>query len=418
MINKLFTHFSRKEKVSLSFYLLVLFGLFLYSFTQIDLSLTFSRIEFLQNIVRSFQYVGYFNRPLSTYLYIFLMVALFSFYLYFLIRSYVGKLHKKFVWTLVGSVAVIFAFSYNAFSYDLFNYIFDAKIITQYQQNPYEHKALDYAGDPMLSFMRWTHRVYPYGPGWLTLTTPLSFVGLQIFLPTFFLFKFLMAASFVGSVYFIGKILQKIKPERELFGIVFFALNPLVLIEALVSAHLDIVMIFFGLWAFYLLLTKKYIFSLVVFAFSVSIKFATVFLLPVYLMVWYLFYKKKNINWHMVFLVSTVLMAVTVYVASTRTNFQPWYLLLPLAFAAFSAWAFYVLLPAIIISSFSLLTYVPFLFTGNWDKPIPQILAMIYMMSYVISVVAVVVYGWMAGKPVQLFTRLPVKLRHAFLRRR
>jgi hypothetical protein len=170
-------------------YVLTLLGLFLYSFTQIDLSLTFSRIDILRNIVSSFQWVGYFNRPLSTFIYIFLLVSLFNFYLGFIVMAYTKQISKKFVWKLIFITTAILTLSYNAFSYDLFNYIFDAKIITHYQQNPYLHKALDFPGDPMLSFMRWTHRMYPYGPIWLGLTVPLSFIGFGFFLTTFFIFK-------------------------------------------------------------------------------------------------------------------------------------------------------------------------------------------------------------------------------------
>ena len=408
-------HFSRGEKKLLFFYVFLLLGVFIYSFTQIDLSLTFSRIEFLQQLVRSFQYVGYFNRPLSAYIFIFLLITMLSFYLYCLIKAYAGKLSRTYVWVLVGITACVLTFSYNAFSYDLFNYIFDAKIITHYHQNPYEHKALDYAGDPMLSFMRWTHRVYPYGPGWLALTTPLSFVGFQYFLPTFFLFKILMAASFVGSTYIIGKILQRIKPERELFGVVFFALNPLVVIESLVSAHLDIVMIFFCLWSFYLLLIKRYSTSFLLFIFSISIKFATVFLFPVYFYIVYMLIKKKKIHWHTVFLTATILMCLTVYVASIRSNFQPWYLLLPLAFAVFAAEAFYIFLPAIIITSFALLTYVPYLFIGNWDNPIPQILFNLYLLSYVVSLFSVIAYYVITYKRL---SSLSSRIRLTFSRRR
>ena len=70
------------------------------------------------------------------------------------------KISKPFVWLIIFVSALLLVFSYNAFSYDIFNYIFDAKIFTHYHQNPYLQKALDYPGDPMLSFMRWTHRVY------------------------------------------------------------------------------------------------------------------------------------------------------------------------------------------------------------------------------------------------------------------
>jgi alpha-1,6-mannosyltransferase len=283
----------RYIKLLSSFYITTIVALFLYSFTQIDLSLTFSRIDFLHEIVKSFQYVGYFNRPLSTFIYVFLIVLLFNFYLGFLVLAYTKLLSKKMLWKLIIITTVILTFSYNAFSYDIFNYIFDAKIITHYQQNPYLHKALDFAGDPMLSFMRWTHRVYPYGPVWLGLTVPLSFLGFQFFLPTFFLFKSLIAASFLGTLYFIGKIFQKVAPEKEIFGLVFFGLQPLIIIESLVSGHLDIVMFFFAAWAVYLLLQKKYLFSFLLLFVSIGIKFVTGFLLPLFIVV-FLLKKLKN----------------------------------------------------------------------------------------------------------------------------
>jgi hypothetical protein len=374
------------------FYILTLVGLFLYSFTQIDLSLTFSRIDALRSVVSSFQYVGYFNRPLSTFLYVFLIVLLFNFYLGFLVMAYTKHISKKFAWKIILITTVILTFSYNAFSYDLFNYIFDAKIITHYQENPYIHKALDYAGDPMLSFMRWTHRVYPYGPVWLGLTVPLSFLGFGLFLPTFFLFKMLISASFLGCVYYVGKILQKLAPDREVFGLLFFGLQPLIVIESLVSGHMDIVMFFFSLWAFYLLITKKYLWAFVLLAVSIGIKFVTVFLLPIFLLIFFLQIKKRAISWDRVWQVTIILMVLTIIVASLRTNFQPWYLIAPLIFAVFLSHRYYIFIPSLIVSLFALFTYIPYLFTGNWDPPIPQLLMNMYIFSYILALTIIVIF--------------------------
>jgi hypothetical protein len=383
------------EKLLLLLYGIVLLGLFLYSFTQIDLSLTFSRIDVLRNTVGFFQHIGYFDRPLSTYLYISIVVLLYIFYIIFLICARKKKISKAFVWVTIILSAIILVFSYNAFSYDIFNYIFDSKIITHYHENPYQHKALDYPGDPMLSFMRWTHRVYPYGPVWLGLTLPLSFIGFQVFLLTFFLFKLLMAASFVVSAYFIGKIFQKIAPEREVFGLLFFALNPLVLIESLVSGHLDIVMMAFSLWAFYTLLNKQYTRSYIALALSIGIKFVTAFLLPVFLLITIYQKKHKTIPWGYVFGLAVILLVTGVIAESHTGTFQPWYLLAVLPFAVFVAHRYIVLIPAVIISLAALLNYVPFLFVGNWDKPIPQILSDMNFFSYCLSFfVVAVLFGY------------------------
>jgi hypothetical protein len=380
------------EKVALLIYAIILFGLFLYSFTQIDLSLTFSRIEVLRNIVGYFQHIGYFERPLSTYIYISIVLLLFGFYILFLRLAAKKKIGKSFVWSAILVSAVLLVFSYNAFSYDIFNYIFDAKIVTHYHQNPYQHKALDYPGDPMLSFMRWTHRAYPYGPVWLGLTIPLSFVGFQVFLVTFFLFKLLMAASFIGCAYFIGRVFQKIAPEKEIFGLVFFALNPLVIIESLVSGHIDIVMMFFSAWAIYAVLYKKYITSYVTLLLSIGIKFVTGFLLPVFLLIHFFQKKHKTVSWDFMFGLAVVLMTTGVIVESHQSNFQPWYLLAVFPFAVFVAHRYIVLIPAVIIPFAALLNYVPFLFTGNWDKPIPQMLSDINFASYSLSFFVIAVY--------------------------
>lgn len=291
---------------------------------------------------------------------------------------------KQF-WQLLLPVSVILLFSYNAFSYDLFNYMFDARIVTLHHQNPYFHKALDYVNDPWINFMRWTHRVYPYGPVWLGLTIPLSFIGFQFFLPTLFLFKSLMAASFLGTVYFIGKILQKINPTYSLLGMAVFAFNPLVIIESLVSAHHDIVMMFFSLGAIYFLLDKKYLRAFLLLILSIGIKFSTVLLLPIFIVVFIMQIKNIKIDWEKMFRYAMILMVVSVILASIRTELQPWYLLWVLPLTPFLSRRKEFLLASIIISLGLLLHYVPFLYTGNWDPPIPTIKFWLTTSSIVIA---------------------------------
>ena len=362
-------------------------GLFFYSFTQIDLGLTLSQWSIWQVAQKFFQNIGYFQRPLSSFIFVFIVLMLFSFYLLILWTVKRNNFTKKQAWFLIISTVVILTFSYNSFSYDLFNYIFDARIITNYHQNPYLQKALDYPYDPMLSFMHWTHRTFPYGPVWLGLTVPLSFVGMQFFLPTFFIFKALMSLSFLGTVFFIGKILRRVNPAAEVFGVVFFALNPLVIVESLVSSHNDIAMIFFAIFAIYLIMNKKYIRSLIFLILSIGIKFASAFIFPVYLLIYFFEKKKKTANWEFVFSLITILMIIPVILASYRTNFQPWYLLNVLPFAALVSRRYYFFIPSVVLSLVSLFQYLPFLYLGNWGKPVPSILLWMTIGSIILSIV-------------------------------
>lgn len=358
--------------------------LFLYSQTQIDLNLFLFKFEAWVKFQRFFQNIGYFQRPLSTYIYLLILALLFLSYSGFLFLAKKNKITDKQVWKLIIFSAVLLTFSYNAFSYDLFNYIFDAKIVTHYGQSPYFHKALDFPGDPMLNFMHWTQRTYPYGPGWLALTVPLSFVGLNFFLPTILMFKTLASIAYLGTAYFIGEILKIKDKKNVVFGIIFFALNPLVIIEGLVSAHLDIVMMFFGVLSFYLMFKNKNFFSVLSLVFSTSVKFATGFLLPLLLLS---IFKKDKLTFEKFLSFSIILMVITVIISSVRTNFQPWYLLEVLPLAALVSKKTYIFIPAVVLSFFSLLIYVPFLYSGNWNPPIPDILNIIVVIGILVSVV-------------------------------
>lgn len=365
------------------FYFVVVFFLLLYSFTQIDLSLTLSRASWIQSLEKWFQQIGYFQRPLSTYIFITIVLLMSLFYCYLLKIS--EKLKEKEVWVLIFATSIILLLSYNAFSYDLFNYIFDAKIIVHYHQNPFLHKALDFPGDPMLSFMHWTHRNFPYGPLWLVLTVPLVFLGFGYLIPTLILFKLLMVGAYIGSCYFLYKILRKTNNNSVLFGLILFAFNPLVIIESLVSAHLDIVMIFFSLWGINFLVENKTLSSFALVMVSGAVKFATFALIPILLI------KRlvKKISWDMFFVLCLILMLSTTVLASMRTNFQPWYLLTAIPFCSLLAKKSFIVIPGMIISIFALLEYVPFLYNGNWDPPVPSLLQTIRLVGIVCATIIV-----------------------------
>ena len=378
------------KKLVISLWFLVFCFLFLYSFVQVDLGLTLTRASFFQTFQRSFQYVGYFNRPLSTYLYCSIIVLLFALYVLTLWLVKAKRIEARTVWiiTIIGSAILLF--SYNAFSYDLFNYIFDAKIVTHYLENPYQHKALDYPGDPMLGFMHWVHRTYPYGPLWLGLTIPLSFMGFSYFLFTFYLFKTLMVGSYLLCGLVIEKISRKTKIIDPVFALTFFALNPLVIIESLVSAHHDLVMILPALFGVYMLHKHKKYTAWLLLLSSALIKFATLLLVPLYIL--YPFIKHKNKD-YIFFLLSILLMVIAVYLASSRTTFQPWYLLFVLPFASFLSNKYYVLIPSAILSFLVLFQYVPYLYTGNYNPPIPMIMNQMLWGSIGVGVVIMVLYG-------------------------
>lgn len=296
---------------------------------------------------------------------------------------------KKVIAILILVVSAVLFVSYTAFSFDIFNYIFDAKIVTQYQENPYERKALDYPGDPMLSFMHWTHRTYPYGPVWLATTIPLSYAGFQYFLPTYYIFKLLAVASYLATAWFIYKIMVIKAKKHALFAAAFFALNPLILIEFLVSGHNDIYMIFLAALSLYLLVNKKRVLSVFTFLLSVGVKFATGFFAPMW---FFLLLKPKQ--WEVAVKLGVVLGIVAICAASWKSgNFQPWYFSYVLFVASFLSYKKYIIFPAIIFSFFCLLQYSPFLYYGHWDSPVPQLLRTMLYTGIATALVSMI-YGY------------------------
>lgn len=342
------------------FYALVLITLFLYSFTQIDLNLTLSQSSIFQSLQKFFIQIGYFQRPLSTSIFLTLVFLFFIFYLLFLWLVNQGKISRRQIWWFSALSVGLLLFSYPAFSHDLFNYMFDARIFTKYQLNPYFFKPLDFPYDPWTRFMHWTHRNYPYGPTWLILTLPLSYLGFGKFLLTALNFKILVSAAYLGTTFLIGKILAKINPHQQLLGMAFFAFNPLVIIESLVSTHHDIVMMFFMLLALYLLCLRQKLLSLSAFAISTGVKYVMLPLLPLWI-----FGFRRNL---------AVVLAVLslAYVASQR-EIQPWYFIWVLPFVALVPTNKFFTFLTTGFSLGLLLRYAPFLYLGHWNDPVPQI---------------------------------------------
>ena len=362
----------KRENLLHFLFALGIIGFFLYSFTQIDLSLTLSKASVWQDIQKSFQHIGYFQRPLSTLIFLILTLFLFLIYSLYLKFSLANKLTRKKVWYLIIFISIVLSFSYNAFSYDIFNNIFDAKILTYYHQNPFIHKALDFPNDSMLSFMHWTHRTYPYGPMALILTLPASFLGFNYFLPTFFLFKILNAGFYLGTAYLIEKILQKENKKTSLFGLTLFALNPLVIIESLISAHNDIMMLFFATLGVYFLFTGKTFYSYFFILFSALIKFVTAVLVIPFLLRSLPMSKKLATNIDSFASICLLFMGLATTFILTKLEIQPWYFLWFIPFLALLRPRAIIIFLTIGLSLGLLLRYTIFLYQGNWDGYAPE----------------------------------------------
>ena len=158
-----------------------------------------------------------------------------------------------------------------------------------------------------------------------------------------------------------------------MFNVAFYAFNPLVIIVSLVSAHNDGVMVFFALLGFYLLVKKKPYHALLPWLFSIGIKIVTVILLPLFALGIWSKIRVKKVDYQKLSIGAILLMSLAVFASSYRLGFQPWYLLWVLPFLALRAKNQYFAWLAIGFSLGSLLRYVPFLYYGHWNPPVPTL---------------------------------------------
>ena len=185
--------------------IVVLYGILLsllgvYSYWLIDPNITFFQNNYWVQFRDWAVYLGYYRRDISWIVYFLLLILLFVFQ-YLLVKKYKSNsaIHIAFFITIIGCV------SYPFLSHDLFNYLFDARILTHYGLNPYTHTALDFQKDLWTRFMHWTHRSYPYGPTFLPLTLIPSFLGWGKFSLTFFLYKLMNGVLYFFAVYLLNK---------------------------------------------------------------------------------------------------------------------------------------------------------------------------------------------------------------------
>jgi len=333
--------------------------LFLYSYTQVDLSLTLSRVSAWQVIQKSFQFIGFYQRPLSTFLYVSIVSLLYVLYGATIKGALRGWLSRTWLWRIILSTTAILVFSYPAFSYDLFNYMFTAKTVLVYHKNPYAVVPLEFSGvDPWLSFLHWTHLPSAYTPLWIFMTLPAYILGFRMFLLTMFNIKLLVGISYIGAVWALERVMETFDPKNARVSVAVFALNPLVIVEGLVSGHNDMVMMALSMVSLLLFVKRKAWFSWIALVLSIAAKLMTVFLLPSVLFGW----NRK---------IALFGMCLGLLLVMTQREVLPWYFLWIMPFVALFPDNGNIVLVAGGVSLGLLLRYAPFIYFGHWDAPVP-----------------------------------------------
>jgi len=339
--------------------LIILYSIFyilisIFSYGFVDTNFPWIPSKFLFNLV-------HYQRPLTTMIHIIVVGVLFGFYGYVLRQVKNKKINVNQIWLMILVGVVILLFSFPSFSYDIFNYIATAKVTYFYKENPYLVMPIEFIGEPMLNFMHAANKIALYPPLWIIITAIPHFLGLGNILLTVFTFKAFVALFYLVLAWLIWRL-----SEKSAYSLAFFALNPLVIIETLVSGHNDVVMMAFALFGFYLLFQNRKILSFVSLLISIGIKYATIVLLPLFVLS-SRFKKEKLIT------LSCWLMLIVFLLSPLREEIYSWYFIWIIALAA--------LVPKNkllwwLVMGFSfglLLRYTPFLYFRSYGGLTPTI---------------------------------------------
>ncbi len=245
------------------------------------------------------------------------------------------------------SAGIILLLGHNAYSYDIFNYLFNAKMVVLYHVNPHVQVALNFPTDEWLRFMHNVHTPAPYGYGWTLLSLVPFSLGLGKFLSAYLAMKLFMALGLAVYLFFVWKLLLLEKAKDASFRWAQLAFHPLLLVETLMNGHNDVWMMWPALAALYFLRRPRQsiqsiqsiIFGALGLAFSIFTKFATVLLLPVAVIELPFLKKVRPFSWwreHWSEFSALVLLAPLI--TSRSQQFHPWYLIWSLSFLPFIKW--------------------------------------------------------------------------------
>lgn len=176
------------------------------------------------------------------------------------------------------------------FSKDVLSYLVYGRAFGAYGLNPYTTTPNNMQFDFNFRLIDWHDAVSVYGPVWTLLCTALykivaPLVGGNIW-GYIVSFRLLGLAFHLGCAALIWYILGHIRPRDQVAGTIFYAWNPLALIEFAGNGHNDVGLIFFLLAAIAAYVTpnrRPWLVALCL-ALSVLTKFITLLIVPAYLL--------------------------------------------------------------------------------------------------------------------------------------
>lgn len=203
---------------------------------------------------------------------------------------------KEVLWAIgAASLAAFMAMPFD--STDICVYINNGWLQSHYHQNPFNTVVMEIPGfnnDAMFKD-HWVATPSVYGPLFCVLTAAMTALAGAKYVLAVYLLKAVnvLCHLAITAMLFSGARFQKMSEAKALSVAYLYGFNPFILMHEVVNAHNDIVMVFFSCLAIWLILQRRFNFVLMAVFAGISIKYASIALLPGML---YILYKELGIK--------------------------------------------------------------------------------------------------------------------------
>ena len=241
---------------------------------------------------------------------VFLLAIILIFLCYLLaLRLLPARVGIRFAMLSTALLGLVLLFAPVVTSQDIYSYIIYARMQVLYHLNPLITSPMSILHDPTYAHLYWTNQPSAYGPTWIALTSLLQWTttpfGTASLMPMMLSLRAFALLAHLGSTLLLWSLagtlqhLYGYKNKRQrVLAVLAFAWNPLLLFEASVNGHNDIVMLFFVLLALWCLLrfthhagwssTVGYVLTAFIFALATCLKVNVILLVPgLLLFVWW-----------------------------------------------------------------------------------------------------------------------------------
>jgi alpha-1,6-mannosyltransferase len=181
--------------------------------------------------------------------------------------------------------AVIATLVYPLTSNDIYTYFFFGRILEHHHANPLVTAPALLPPDPLIGYAPWPDFPYPYGPVWALLSAAVSHLAGDDLLIALLLFKSLQITAYLATTLVIYRVLRSHGDCAPAAGALFFAWNPLVLLEMVVNGHNDGLVALLLVSAIWATLESRGRWGILLLAASMLVKITPAALMPVFV-VW------------------------------------------------------------------------------------------------------------------------------------